>query len=84
LRSPARADTHVLSAPDEAHVCAFGGLRRTTILADHDGRTAFGLALKQPMIALEDAGRDARFYAPVGLAPESDLFRTNRNRYLPG
>ncbi len=43
---------------DEANGLAFGGLRLAIVLTDHDRRPAFGLALEQPVIALEDPGDD--------------------------
>jgi hypothetical protein len=42
------------------HGLALGGLRLSIVLPNDDRRTAFGLALEQPLIALEDRACDPR------------------------
>src|ERR1700691_6644751 len=68
------AQAHVIRLPGKANGVAFGGLRLAVVLADHDRWTGFGLALEQPMIALEDAGDDLRVEPRV---PEADALGTD-------
>src|SRR5215216_5752610 len=51
---------HVFRPPGKPNGLALGGLGLAVVLADHNHSAAFALALKQPVIALEDAGHDLR------------------------
>ena len=76
------ADRHVLGAPGQAHRLALGGRCFTGVLADHRDETAGRVDLVQPVVALEDARRDAPADAARGRVDEADLLGPHRHAQL--
>src|SRR4029079_3954576 len=58
--SSGATQAHVFRPPRESNSLALGGLWRSVVLAGHDRRATFVLALEHPVIALENSGDDLR------------------------